>query len=137
MVREDVYKNNRKINDLYLTLESSLKKQNHDAFFRAFGHIAQTPVFTFVTQERVGNSPWYTGTHDLHKALCRYIEREGGEVKELSSVWVPFSNGSERGLHGFDSQVDELRYVTSDRQFVDTFGVSAQQLWNNWMAGEV
>src|SRR3989344_1924334 len=69
------------------------------------------PIFSFVSsEERKSREPWFTGGHEEYRYLLSYIEREGGRVEE-SSVYIPFSNGYERGLRGIETQIDELKQV--------------------------
>ncbi len=81
------------------------------------------PVFTFTRQERFRESPWFTGDTELMNALAEHL-KERGDVFQRGSFYVPFSNGCECGLHGPDSMKHELAYVTTEKQFEDTFGVS-------------
>jgi hypothetical protein len=80
----------------------------------------------------VTKSPWFTGTDDPNgdsdlTSLLNYITRNGGRFCS-SSFHVPFSNGAEVGLHGREAQLNELRYVTTDSQFKETFGISLGEL---------
>jgi len=87
----------------------------------------QLPVFTFVKGVRVQNQPWFTGDFGLYQVLCDYISAEGG--RELpDSFYVPFSNGIETGMQGLERIGQELQFVTSRRDFLETFGISYGEL---------
>lgn len=96
-------------------------------------HLPEMPIFTFASTDRVTKSPWLTGTrssedreNDLHR-LLNYITKNGGWFSNIP-FYVPFSNGAEMGLHGPKAQLSELRYVTTNSQFEETFGVSLDEL---------
>lgn len=101
-------------------------------------HISEVPIFTFVNIGRLEESPWFTGTCSTRddpnvsdvRLLLNYITRNGGHFGG-AMFYVPFSNGAEMGLHGSQSQRDELRYVTTDAQFMEAFGVSLNELRNS------
>ncbi len=86
------------------------------------------PIFTFASTERVKNSPWLTGSSDLLECLLEEIRFEDGEIIEGISFFVPFSNGSEIGLHGAEAQKEALSYVTTEEEFESTFGISKDEL---------
>jgi len=87
------------------------------------------PIFTFAHIERVKESPWFTGECDnfLFK-LLKHIRDNGGKLIEGESFYVPFSNGCEVGLHGEAVMRNELAYVTTEQQFLETFGVSISEI---------
>lgn len=93
----------------------------------ALAHLPRGPIFTFVSLERFGRSPWFTGTHRDLKELCAYIEEEGGKVTQ-GSFCVPFSNGAETGLHGASAQLSELAYVTGADEFESIFGIGLNEI---------
>lgn len=128
LIREDLQQNNEKVTRIHHTLEPSKLGQVRDAIYDALSHIPQKPVFTFVSRERLFRHPWFTGDETLLVMIEEYIRKEGGTVTNNSSVWVPFSNGSEMGLHGLDAQRDELAYVTSEADFVAMFGTTSVAL---------
>ncbi len=86
------------------------------------------PIFTFAQlEERAERDPWFTGSYEDYRYVVSHIERDGGQVKE-GSHYVPFSNGYERGLRGPETQIDELRQVTTFGQFRATFGISLDEV---------
>jgi len=87
-----------------------------------------TPTFTFSSKMLNRNSPWLTGDNDLYVALVAELENQGYQVVQTSSIFVPFSNGTETGSSGFDAMAEELRYVTTSDQFTATFGISIDAL---------
>ena len=88
------------------------------------------PIFTFVNPERFKTAPWCTGDTDLLTALQKQIQKDGG-VLYITGFYVPFSNGAECGLSGPESVAAELAYVTTERQFRETFGVSIEECLKN------
>jgi len=89
-----------------------------------------TPIFTFANHKRVQTSPWFTGHTEHLEKLYDHIRRHGGKLcSEYGNFYVPFSNGSETGLHGKEEQIRELQYVTSRQQFFQTFGITLEELW--------
>lgn len=95
-------------------------------------HIPKVPIFTFSDMERHSRSPWLSGNFHLENAVIAYIEEEGGKCKPVYS-YVPFSNGTELGLHGPEAMCSELRYVTTETQFRDTFGIGPREV-EEWHA---
>ncbi len=93
---------------------------------RGLGHLC-VPIFTFVSTKRFTESPWFTGDSDLFNALVVYLESGGAEFAPWG-FYVPFSNGMELGMHGEREMENELSYVTTERQFQDTFGISRNEL---------
>ena len=94
----------------------------------ALNHLC-VPIFTFVDPERAAESPWFTGDNKLLNALLDHINENGGFIlTEHNNFYVPFSNGSELGMHGEESMKRELAYVTTEMQFRGTFGVSIQEI---------
>ena len=85
------------------------------------------PTFTFTHCNRASVSPWFTGDTKILIALIKHIKEMRGVLLD-GSFYVPFSNGSEIGLHGVDSMRSELNYVTTQKQFRDTFGISISKL---------
>ena len=92
---------------------SSIKKGLH--------HLPTTPIFTFVKVERWRNSTLFTGNEFLLKTLIDHLKHDGHTVNP-AEFYVPFSNGKELGMHGVEAMTNELSYITSDRQFRETFG---------------
>jgi hypothetical protein len=113
--------------DLGLNLEIKAAQEFIDAMNRGLQHIPVTPVFTFVSVERKPNSPWATGTTLIEAAIIAWIWEEGGQVQS-GYGYVPFSNGSESGHHGPNALGRELQYVTTEKQFVETFGIGPREL---------
>ena len=133
LVSNEVYENQMRRNAIILApmmdrLREQIDKRD------ILPHIPDRPIFTFARQERVQKSPWFTGMDtdtpgypsDL-KRLLNYITRNGGQFAN-AGFYVPFSNGTEMGRHGTDSQFNELRYVTTNSQFEETFGISLNEL---------
>jgi len=102
---------------------SALADSERSVVEEGLAHLLAGPVFTFTSRERFMRNPWFTGDDAFRDVLIRHIRDLGGHVQERSFN-VPFSNGSEVGLHGPDGQSAELRYATTEREFHDTFGVS-------------
>lgn len=126
VVSGGIYQNMRKKRAITLALEN-MGKGNGDQG-DMLPHIPETPVFTFASKDRVDKSPWFTGTTSSDSCrLLNYITRNGGWFSN-ASFYVPFSNGAEIGFHGPEAQREELRYVTTDVQFEETFGISLQEL---------
>jgi len=94
------------------------------------------PIFTFVDEERYQRAPWFTGDRGLATVLFHYIHREGGTVVE-SGIFAPFSNGAEVGMHGAEAQRTELSYVTTEREFLETFGITVKELMKQAVPAEV
>ena len=125
VVSHEIYENIRRKRQILVRLEMERD---------LIPHIPETPIFTFAGKDRVAKSPWFTGNdgdsddrkNDWHR-LMNYIHREGGHYID-ATFYVPFSNGCETGLHGPATQCDELRYVTTDAQFKETFGISLAEL---------
>jgi len=92
-------------------------------------HHLNTPTFTFVRSERFNSSPWFTATDDVLDLLIEHIKKNGGRIEE-AAFYVPFSNGCELGIHGKDAMKSDLAYVTTSRQFRETFGISLTDLAN-------
>lgn len=86
-----------------------------------------TPIFTFVRNDRFRGAPWFTGDDTLFKVICEHIRDNGGTI-EHRFFNVPFSNGAEVGMHGKEEIRYELAYVTTRRQFFETFGVELDDL---------
>jgi hypothetical protein len=99
-------------------------------FWKMFAHISRTPIFTFTREERVKESPWFTGDETVYRALVDYLIPETGGEARPSGFFVPFSNGMEIGAHGAEAQQEELLYVTSEQQFQEAFGVSSEEVLN-------
>ncbi len=89
--------------------------------------VLKKPVFTFVRTERAQQSPWFTGDVELLEALKDHIREQGGNIQGVS-FYVPFSNGNELGIHGIKMLQDEIRWVTTDSQFLEEFGISRKEL---------
>ncbi|MFA6177502.1 MAG: hypothetical protein WC694_01245 [Candidatus Paceibacterota bacterium] len=104
------------------------RRLRRTAISSALGHLC-TPTFTFTRPERASVSPWFTGDSELFWALTKHVENNGGVLLD-GSCYVPFSNGSEVGLHGHEALKDELSYVTTEQQFQETFGISISELIN-------
>lgn len=106
------------------------REEGAEAFDIGLEHLWGTPVFTFADVERVARSPWFTGSSVLLDSVCRYIEKEDGLLIRGRSIFVPFSNGAETGLRGPRprAQAYELRYVTTEHQFLDTFGATIAEV---------
>lgn len=85
------------------------------------------PVFTFARTERVKDSPWFTGDFPLLQVVMDYIRERGGEIRE-TEFYVPFSKGNELGIHGIKALQDELRWITTDTQFEEEFGITRTEL---------
>ena len=108
---------------------STLGQIGHDertAVNRALDRL-RLPIFTFAREERVRDEPWFTGDFRLYQVLCDYV-RDAGGSQWPGHFYVPFSNGDETNLHGRRAQLQELRYVATNAQFVMTFGISLQEL---------
>jgi hypothetical protein len=87
------------------------------------------PVFTFAPAKSVEKQPWYTGsTEFLGGALTTYITKNGGKVAHRFSVFVPFSNGYEKGIHGDAGKLNELRWATTPQQFKEKFGATIDEI---------
>ncbi len=86
------------------------------------------PIFTFAKSERVVDAPWFSGT-DNHFAMLRWhLEKQCGAYIEGGNFYVPFSNAHELGHAGPEVQRFELAFVTSNRQFEETFGTTLREL---------
>ena len=86
--------------------------------------LPRMPIFTFVVSTpRYSESPWFTGDELILSDLRAHIRDVGGQILRRS-IFVPFSNGKEMGLHGVEAQLAELKYVTTEEQFVEAFGIS-------------
>ena len=86
-----------------------------------------SPIFTFAHYDRVLESPWFTGHAECLRKLIEHICEAGGSVLD-SGLHVPFSNGVEKGRFDRAAQLAELRYVTSERQFAETFGITINEI---------
>jgi hypothetical protein len=134
LVRSDVYAQWHRVNNIKLKLlyggehHGRTNDEVIEAVNRGLAHIPVTPYFTFVPERRLEDSPWHTGDKQLLGFLLTYIHKEGGYFEEGRNVYVPFSNGAELGLSGLAGQEDQLKYVTTDQQFADTFGISAEEI---------
>lgn len=89
--------------------------------------VLRKSVFTFARTERVNDSPWFTGDFPLLNVVMGYIREQGGEIRE-GWLYVPFSNGYELMLHGVKALQDELRWITTDKQFDEEFGITRAEL---------
>ena len=134
IVDPGVFENYWKRDRCYRTLTSSdyrtstvPKVDAVKAIEQGLSHIPLTPVFTFVGEERFKRSPWFTGGPDLFHALLKHLSENGATVFPRS-FYVPFSNGIELGMRGPESAAEELRFVTTNQQFLDTFGVWPSEL---------
>ena len=97
---------------------------------RATRHALQhlsTPTFTFSREWRVNAQPWFTGSRPLLAALTQHIESMR-HVIVFANFFVPFSNGHEIGHHGREAMAEEMGYVTTGRQFQETFGMSSVEI---------
>jgi hypothetical protein len=103
--------------DITKELRHDLRPEVRTKIAEAMVHLC-VPIFTFVRKSRLEKDPVYTGDRRLLDALTEYIGAQGGRV-EQESYYVPFSSGPED---------HDYRYVTSDKQFFDTFGVSIEKL---------
>lgn len=90
-----------------------------------------TPIFTFTLHERYKESSWFTGDLQMQAELINHIRRSGGSIDRSRPIFVPFSNGVEMGHAGLDAQCRELRFVTTDEDFVKEFGIYPQDLDND------
>lgn len=92
--------------------------------------LQRMPIFTFAGGvARYEVSPWFTGNEPIFWALREHILGAGGQLYE-HSIFVPFSNGTEMGHAGLEAQCRELKYVTTDEQFIQTFGIALKDLVN-------
>ena len=94
---------------------------NRQVLIRALSHLGR-PVFTFVDPERLVHQRWFSGSTPTQEALIDHIEKEGGIVRK-EPFYVPFSNGIEMGHEGSEAELNELRFVTTSREFHETFGI--------------
>ncbi len=85
------------------------------------------PIFTFTNSDRNERSSWYTGDRKLLEKLLIYVKSEGAKIKQ-GGGYIPFSNGYEICLAGVDLMRSELRFITTKRQFIETFGISPEDL---------
>jgi len=127
LVPELVVHNFRRHNMIFNALENVLKTRDDRSLINEVLNQALPafPIFTFVNSERLEKEPWITGSHKLYGALCLYIEQHGGRLKN-QGVYVPFSNGYQ--FTRIDIFADELIYVTMDEDFIETFGISQEDL---------
>ncbi len=112
-------------------MDAEVRAQYMDALKDALAHIPTTPVFTFVDDERKSKSPWFTGTTHTENALVEWVKENGGHI-EGNAGYVPFSNAAELGVHGPDAMRNELRYVTTEAQFEEIFGIGPRdvEVWH-------
>ena len=99
-----------------------------DAARLGVAHVPNVPIFTFVDNERFKGQPWFTGTTEELAVLRTHILSTGAEIISEGRGYVPFSNGMEMGYHGVREMEDELRFVTTELQFVEEFGVTMREL---------
>jgi len=129
IVTEDVLENR----DKRLAILNALRKDNNPLPHidriaeKGLGHIPDSPIFTFARDERADNEPWFTGNNTFLQRVFNHIAKEGGQCIKRS-FWIPFSNGAEVGLHGDEAQIEELRYVTTYQNFIDTFAIEEDEI---------
>lgn len=99
---------------------SYARNQGTIAFNKGLNHLSGVPVFTFTDTRSELTGPWVTGSSALLESLWRYIEDEGGQIG-MRPMFVPFSNGAQ-------PDADALRFVTTERQFLETFGITTEQV---------
>lgn len=120
----------RRMIELWISDKSSDDYSRRQTLLEAtktgLAHLRLTPIFTFADSERVKEQPWFTGDNDLHLLLTGYIAEEGGVIS--LGLYVPFSNGAEMGAHGPEAMSEELKFVTTDGQFEETFGITLKEL---------
>lgn len=116
---------------------ANIERTLGEAVGSALDHLPQTPVFTFADSS--GENLGYFVTSHMRwvaTALKRYIVAMGGTY-EGGSFYVPFSNQWERRRVDRKTQALELRYVTSEQQFEETFGVSLNEIEYLWCETQV
>ena len=134
IVSEEVYNDihrQRMIRQQFVAREESVEYKDRwraDLASKATEHLT-VPIFTFASDDRFEESPWFTGNRQVYKTLVEYIRKNGGVVEE-GGFFVPFSNGCEIGMHSKDAMKSELAYVTTSQQFRETFGISQAELVN-------
>lgn len=89
--------------------------------------VFRKPIFTFARSGRAKESPWFTGDHDLLGILHNYILEQGGEVRD-GDFYVPFCNEHELRIYDTKALQDELRWITTNAQFLEEFGISREEL---------
>ncbi len=135
IVSEEVYNDLRKAHQIWEHFKERDDERNipyNDQWkaltaSQAVGHLT-VPIFTFTHDERWKTQPWFTGGEKLWSMLNDYFEQSDNYIERDRSFFVPFSNGAELGMHGKDAMVGEFRYVTTETQFRDTFGISPTEL---------
>lgn len=102
-----------------------------EEYVNAVGSVLMTvfckPVFAFARKDRVESSPWFTGDEVFLEKLCEYIREEGGIIQDIE-FYVPFAKGYELGIHGIKALQDEIRWITTDAEFEEEFGISRQEI---------
>lgn len=124
VVEESILRNIERRQNIERTLGESVGN--------ALDHLQQTPIFTFAdsSSENIG---YFVTSHMswVANALKRYIVAMDGTY-EGGSFYVPFSNQYERRRVDRKTQAAELRYVTSEQQFEETFGASVREIEYAW-----
>lgn len=93
--------------------------QSHALVSNDIAHFPIVPIFTFAKFDRVKELPLLTGSLTLRARLQNFIETNGGRISAGRSFHVPFSSGP----NNYD-----YRYVTTHRQFEETFGTAQADL---------
>jgi hypothetical protein len=122
------------LNDMakYIAIIENIKdvqlKNDSKALYDSLAHLNQGVIFTFSRdRERFKKSPWFTGDIDLFASIRRHF-RNSEHTFEERSFFVPFSNGCELGFHGESAMATEFRFVTTEQQFREAFGISRSEL---------
>lgn len=119
------------IHELFSCRDSQLPHENRwraNVIYGAADHL-RIPTFTFQHNVLSGQEdPWVTGSEEELEALIHHIEKTGGKIVEREGWYIPFSNGSVTGIHGKEAMAREFKYITTTRQFRDTFGISRAEL---------
>ncbi|MBI3633874.1 MAG: hypothetical protein HY226_06345 [Candidatus Vogelbacteria bacterium] len=111
-----------------LTRDRTLVIPNDSAIGTGLARFPFGPYFAFVSPERYERAPWFTGDRSVLVALADYITQEGGKIESSRGFWVPFSNAYELGVHGEESQIEELKKVATPADFRATFGIGINQI---------
>ncbi len=132
IITEDVLRNCEKVSQTISAISEEIPRRTKESVSAesiavGLSHIQQTPIFTFASISRAATQPWFTGNRDLFEALSEWIEAEGEDF-QVTGFYVPFSNASELGDQGVIKMRNELKYVTTESQFHDTFGASQREV---------